>query len=150
MSINKNLLAPCGLYCGVCATRYAYKNNDERLKQKLAKSYSLEVGDIKCEGCLSNFRSPFCNACSIRRCVKKKNISGCHECEEFPCRRINKFPFKIAKEFMLKSIPARKKRTDEEWVKWEEANWTCSSCNEVGFRGANRCPKCKNEINPQV
>jgi hypothetical protein len=137
MSINKDLLAPCGLYCGICATRYAYKNNDERL-------------DIKCEGCLSNFRSPFCNACSIRRCAKKKIITGCHECKEFPCRRINKFPFKIAKEFMLKSIPARKERTDEEWVKWEESNWTCKACNEIGFRGASRCPKCKDEIIPPI
>jgi len=37
--INQNLIAPCGLYCGVCGIHVATKNGDEQLKEKLAKAY---------------------------------------------------------------------------------------------------------------
>ncbi|NVM30660.1 MAG: DUF3795 domain-containing protein [Candidatus Helarchaeota archaeon] len=146
MSVNPNLLAPCGLYCGVCATYYADKHNNEKMKQKLAKAYFNKPEQIKCDGCLSDNKYLFCQSCSIRRCVKKKELSGCHECSDFPCRKINKFPFELAKKFMLISIPARKERTDEEWVAWEEKNWTCKECGTLAFRGAKRCPNCKIEM----
>ena len=146
MSVNPNLLAPCGLYCGVCAIYYADKHNNEKMKEKLAKVYFNTPDQIKCDGCLSENKYIFCQSCSIRRCVKKKEFSGCHECSEFPCRKINKFPFELAKQYMLKSIPARKERTDAEWVKWEENNWTCKNCGALALRGAKRCPECKTEM----
>jgi len=146
MSVNKNLLAPCGLYCGVCSIYYADKQNDEKMKEKLAKVYFNTPEQIKCDGCLSDNKYIYCQSCSIRRCVVKKELSGCHECAEFPCRKITKFPFELAKEFMMKSIPARKERNDEEWVTWEENNWTCKACGTLAFRGAKRCPNCKTEM----
>ena len=43
MSVNKNLLAPCGLYCGVCSIYYADKHNNEKMKQKLEKNYWVQL-----------------------------------------------------------------------------------------------------------
>lgn len=146
MKVNPNLLAPCGLYCGVCGIYYADKQENEILKQKLAKAYWCQPEQIKCDGCLSENKYFFCETCKIRSCVTEKGISGCHQCADFPCDNITNYPFPVAKEFMLKSIPARQERTDEEWVEWEENNWTCSSCGAKMFRGAKRCPNCKNEI----
>lgn len=146
MSVNPNLLAPCGLYCGVCGIHYADKHEDEVLKQKLAKSYGVEPESIKCDGCLSDNKFAFCKLCPIRDCVITKEISGCHECSDWPCDKVTNFPFELAKKFMLKSIPARRERTDEEWVRWEENNWICKNCGALAFRGARRCRNCKNEI----
>jgi len=58
------------------------------------------------------------------------------------------YPFPLAKEFMLKSIPARQERIDEEWVQWEEENWTCKVCGTRAFRGARRCVECKTDLSP--
>ena len=148
MPVNPNLLAPCGLYCGVCAIYYADKHNDEKMKEKLAKVYFNTPDQIKCDGCLSDNLYPYCKSCSIRRCVTKRELAGCHECDDFPCRKVTKFPFELAKKYMMKSIPARKERTDEEWVAWEENHWTCKNCNTLNFRGANKCHNCKEEIPP--
>ena len=146
LSVNPNLLAPCGLYCGVCAILYADKQGNEKMKQKLAKAYWCKPEQIQCDGCLSDNRYVFCEACKIRDCVTNKGIAGCHECAEWPCKLIEKFPFKLAKRFMKVSIPVWKEKSDAEWVKWEEANWTCKSCGTLAFRGAKRCPKCKTDI----
>ena len=146
MSVNPNLLAPCGLYCGVCGIYYADKKQDEKLKRKLAKAYFCKPEQIECDGCLSDNKYFFCKSCSIRRCVQKKGLAGCHQCEDFPCRRITKFPVDAAKNFMLKSIPVWKESTDAEYVAWEEKNWTCTECGTLAFRGAQRCPKCKAEM----
>ena len=148
MSVNRDLLAPCGLYCGVCGIYYAYKHGDERLKQKLAKAYWTEPELIKCEGCLSDNRFFYCDSCNIRDCVLSKGFSGCHQCSDFPCDKITNFPYELAAKYMMKSTPARRERTDEEWVKWEENNWMCKNCGALAFRGARRCLECKSEIPP--
>ncbi|TET59251.1 MAG: DUF3795 domain-containing protein, partial [Promethearchaeota archaeon] len=37
--INKALLAPCGLYCGVCAIHIADRDNNLKFKEKLVDVY---------------------------------------------------------------------------------------------------------------
>jgi len=34
MKINPDFLAPCGLYCGVCAVYYATRERNEKFKEK--------------------------------------------------------------------------------------------------------------------
>jgi len=61
MKINPDFLAPCGLYCGVCAVLYATRENNLKFKEKLVGLYkgrlpeteNLSVEDIHCKGCLS-------------------------------------------------------------------------------------------------
>jgi hypothetical protein len=146
MKVNKDLLAPCGLYCGVCSIYYADKHNDERLKVKLSGIYGFKPESLKCDGCLSNRKTAFCESCKIRSCVTTKGISGCHQCSDFPCTNIMNFPFKNATQFMLKSTNYRKGKTDAQWAKWETDNWTCKVCGAPTFRGARRCPKCKSDL----
>jgi hypothetical protein len=146
MKVNQNLLAPCGLYCGVCGIYFADKHNNEKLKQRLAEIYGMKPESLKCDGCLSDNRIVFCEACKIRNCVSDKRISGCHQCSQFPCDNIKKYPFKVAIPFMLRSTSFRKGKTNAEWVKWEEQNWKCKTCGAPAFRGARRCHECGNEL----
>ncbi|MHA1132459.1 MAG: DUF3795 domain-containing protein, partial [Candidatus Helarchaeota archaeon] len=99
-----------------------------------------------CNGCLSENQYIFCKSCAIRVCVHEKGLSGCHQCAKFPCDKIDKFPFELAKQFMLKSTPFRREHIDAEWVAWEEQNWTCEKCGTHLFRGAKRCPECNEKI----
>ncbi len=36
MEIKKEFLAPCGLYCGVCAIYIAHRDNNQKFKELLA------------------------------------------------------------------------------------------------------------------
>ena len=146
VEIKKELLAPCGLYCGVCAVYIAHRDNNIKFKNAIIKVYPTTntIEDIQCTGCLSDgIIFEFCRSCSIKRCVKKKGIEGCHQCEEFPCKWINNFPMPVGKKVILRAIPQWREWGTEKWVEEEERRYHCPECGNPLFRGAKRCNKCK-------
>ena len=44
--VNKELLAPCGLYCGVCAILMAHRDNNQKFKEILAPVYGVTPEQI--------------------------------------------------------------------------------------------------------
>ena len=92
MKVNPNFVAPCGLYCGVCAIYMAHRDNNRKFKERLAGLYkgnvagkgtlpgseNLSADDIRCNGCLSDDRFMHCNQCEIRACTQEKGYKGCH------------------------------------------------------------------------
>ncbi len=151
MGINPNLLAPCGLYCGVCGVYYAPRDKNEKLMELLVSFYqdripnleNISTEDLQCEGCLSDKLSAFCKTCSIRDCTQKKGSAGCHECDDFPCELIENFPLPIGRKVCLRAIPYRRKFGTEKWVADEEARYVCPECDNKIFRGAKGCNRCK-------
>jgi len=141
--MNTELLAPCSMYCGVCGIYMAHRDNNQKLKEKLANAYRVTPEQIACKGCLSDEKFVYCQACGIRACVMEKNIDGCHQCKEFPCKLIDDFPVPVGKKVMLRSVPDRKKLGSEKWVEQEENRYRCPHCNGQLFRGARRCGSCK-------
>ena len=154
MEINPNFLASCGLYCGVCAVYYATIDNNLKFKERLVDVYkdklpgseNLKVEDIHCEGCLSDHPFFYCRECSVKDCTQNKGYSGCHECDDFPCRIIEDFPLPVGKKIILRAIPYRRKWGTEKWVVDEEARYICPECGHKIFRGAKRCNRCKSAI----
>jgi hypothetical protein len=146
MPIDKNLLSPCGLYCGVCAIRIAHRDNNEKFKKALVKVYRPLISkpeQIQCTGCRSDgVKFKHCRNCSIRNCAEKKGYEGCYECIDYPCYRIKLFPIKKARKVIKKTIPEWKELGTEEWVKGQKERYTCPDCGNSLFRGAKRCNKC--------
>lgn len=160
MSINPNFVAPCGLYCGVCAIHIAGRDNNEKFKERLVNLYKgnvtgkgtlpnsedLDTADIKCSGCLSDDTFMHCRQCEIRRCVKNKGFSGCHECDDFPCSHIDNFSMTVGKKVILRAIPYWKEVGTEKWIRDEEARYVCPECGKKLFRGVVRCNQCKTKL----
>ena len=151
MEINKDLLSPCGLYCGVCAIRIAYEQDNLKFKKALVKVYRpliTKPEQIECTGCLSeDVKFKHCQRCSIRKCAQKKGLEGCYECNDYPCYRIKLFPLKKARQVMKRAIPEWREKGTELWVKSEIERYHCPECGNPLFRGAKHCNKCKIEIN---
>jgi hypothetical protein len=147
MEVEKELLAPCGLYCGVCAVRIAYRDNNEKFKERLMSVYGLSSPeDVHCDGCLSEDRFFYCRVCPIRDCCAEKGIEGCHQCEDFPCDYIDQFPLAVGKKVILRAIPTWRKLGTEKWVEEEEKRYRCPHCGNTLFRGAKRCHSCSAEV----
>lgn len=142
MEIEKELLAPCGLYCGVCGIRTAHRTQDPKLKDKLARAYGLSPEDISCEGCLSASPFKFCRVCAIRQCAGDRSFEGCYQCGDFPCSRVNEYPFPEARERILKAVPRWRELGTERWVEAEEKRYRCPQCQARLFRGAKKCRNC--------
>ncbi|MFH1027383.1 MAG: DUF3795 domain-containing protein, partial [Pseudomonadota bacterium] len=133
MAINPSLVAPCGLYCGVCAIYIAGRDNNLKFKERLVNLYkgeatgkgtlpnseSLSTDDIQCRGCLSDQLFMHCRQCEIRKCTKEKGCTGCHQCETFPCQHIDEFPMTVGKKVILRAIPYWREVGTEKWIQDE-------------------------------
>lgn len=145
--VKKELLAPCGLYCGVCSIYIAHRDNNLKFKEKLLpvyKAFAKSVDDIACTGCLSDGEVfPVCRVCAIKKCTKEKSIEGCHKCDDFPCKFINNFPIPVGKKVIHRTIPYWGEWGTEKFIEDEEKRYQCPECGNSLFRGAKRCNKCK-------
>jgi len=160
MKVNPEFIAPCGLYCGVCAIHIADRDNNTKFKERLVNLYqgniqgkgvlpnsdTLSVDDIKCRGCLSEERFMHCRQCEIRDCIQKKGYTGCHQCDDFPCQYIDNFSMTVGKKVMLRAIPHWRKVGTQAWIQDEEARYVCPECGNKVFRGVVKCNKCKAEL----
>ena len=75
-SFNPNLIAPCGMNCGICVSFFGYTLSDRKRKNP-------------CKGC-----RPSDKQCTFikKQCDKLLNnkIEYCYECVEFPCKTLKK------------------------------------------------------------
>jgi len=140
------LIAPCGVYCGVCPYLIAYKNKDEDLKAKLAKNMGIKPEKVACEGCKSKYPFFFCRSCTIKSCVLEKKIESCAVCDEFPCEIVENYPYKPFIEHAKNDVAARRKLGKDEWIKSTIEKNTCPSCNTLNHWRARKCISCKGEL----
>ena len=150
VEVKKELLAPCGLYCGVCSIYMAHRDNNEKFRKALMKVYKpfvKDVSEIACTGCLSDgIVFPVCQRCAIKNCCQEKNIDGCYQCDDFPCKYINNFPIAVGKKVIMRAIPTWRELGTEKFVEEEEKRYICPNCGNQLFRGAKRCNKCKSVV----
>ena len=150
-NINKALLAPCGLYCGVCAIYIAHRDNNLKFKEKLMNVYKPfveNIDDVQCLGCLSDeVVFGYCQTCPIKSCVKEKELEGCYQCDEWPCKNIKRFPIAVGKKVIMRAIPQWRELGTEKWVEQEEMRYRCPECSNPLFRGTKRCNKCGISVN---
>ncbi|HNW98972.1 MAG TPA: DUF3795 domain-containing protein [Bacteroidales bacterium] len=114
-----NLVAPCGIDCGICEL-YTCKDNTQLFDQLVAKGISKDI--IPCKGCRpTNGKCPLIQKiCETFNCISKKKLNFCYECNDFPCLtlhpsadRANKLPHNM-KMYNLCTI---KKEGVENFVK---------------------------------
>ena len=85
-----NYIAYCGLNCEMCEARIATINNDDMLREKVARHWSelngvtITPDMINCVGCrISGAKTPYCESlCSIRQCALNRNMETCGSCSE--------------------------------------------------------------------
>ena len=94
--MNK-LIACCGLDCSKCDARKATIDNDDELREKVAREWSIlnnvEITKdmINCVGCrIEGVKFPFCESmCPIRICCKKNEFDTCSNCDKLhDCEKI--------------------------------------------------------------
>lgn len=144
--INKEWLAPCGLYCGVCGILIAHRDGNDKFKERLAPIYGCTPEEIACRGCRSDEVFKFCRSCPIKQCNLLNQYEGCHQCREFPCPLIDAFPIPVGKKVILRAIPQWRELGTEAWVEQEENRYRCPHCGTAAFRGAKRCRNCKEPL----
>lgn len=142
---EKALAAVCGLYCGACTLFIATKEDPARLK-KLSERFQLSEEVMKCYGCRSDKRGPYCQTCKMFSCAADRGIEFCSECEDYPCNDLKQFqserPHRIELWNDLKQI---RDTGYKNWLKKIKDNYTCSKCHSINSAYDIKCRKCGGE-----
>ena len=86
----RDLIACCGLDCEKCDARIATVNDDDALREDVARLWSemnqvhITKEMINCMGCrVDGVKTPYCDSmCEIRKCASGKGYGTCAECAE--------------------------------------------------------------------
>ena len=83
-------IAYCGLNCEACEARLATVNNDDALRQRVAREWSelngveITAEMINCVGCrIDGVKTPYCESlCPIRQCALGRDLRTCGDCDK--------------------------------------------------------------------
>ena len=152
---DRSLMAPCGLYCGVCGVYLATRNGDAKFKALLGSLYGSAPEETECLGCMQpdppqNLYG-YCRVCPIRDCVRGRGFCSCHQCADWPCALVTGFPLATGRRVMQRAIPLWRDHVaghgvgagDAAWARAECERYHCTNCGEPLFRGAQHCRACK-------
>lgn len=94
----EKMYARCGLDCGHCLARKATVENDDALREQVAREWSaqyhadIKPADINCTGCTGpGPHFSYCGMCEIRKCANERSVAHCAVCPDFGCDKITGF-----------------------------------------------------------
>jgi hypothetical protein len=115
MSANTQLIAPCGMNCGVCL---AY------LREKR-----------KCPGCHGEDTNKSASRIKfiLRNCeiVKKSQSGFCYECEKYPCKRLKQLDKRYRTKYsmsMIENLESIRRIGLLTFIENENERWRCTKC----------------------
>ena len=83
----KLLTAPCGLDCFNCEV------HEDNVTDEMRKMFSANTGlppeEVQCKGCRAQKGERLgMPLCETYKCANEKEVEFCHECDEFPCQKL--------------------------------------------------------------
>ncbi|MBN1665002.1 MAG: DUF3795 domain-containing protein [Deltaproteobacteria bacterium] len=142
---DKTFAAVCGLYCEACSLFIATTEDPARLAA-MARRFEVSEEAVKCYGCRSSKRGPYCQTCKMFSCAAGRGIDFCVECAEYPCDDLKQFqserPHRIDLWDSLEQIRAV---SYERWLTDIREDYTCPQCRTVNSAYDAKCRKCGSE-----
>jgi hypothetical protein len=125
------LIAPCGMNCLLC------------------RNHRRDKGVVACPGCRGDdeHKPVSCVGCRIKSCEKlvKGGIKYCFRCAGFPCARLKHLDKRYRSKYgmsMIGNLESIRKLGVREFVRTEEARWTCPECGGVICVHMPECLSC--------
>jgi hypothetical protein len=149
MKYTKQHAAVCGLFCPACTVFIGTQEDPKRL-EFLANQFNITVEEMKCNGCRSEKRIPYCDTCKLYPCAQEKGIDFCGECDEYPCDDLKEFQAEAPHRFEL--WDAQNQIVDKGYEKWMEDMkdyYSCSECKTINSAYDVKCRSCGHQPSNQ-
>jgi len=132
--MNKELIAPCGMNCGLCA------------------NYLAKIHDVRAAG----VRMPYCAGCRPRgkmcaflkkRCelLRLGTVEFCHECPDFPCRDLQAIDDRYRLRFrmsMVENLRVIREKGMDRFLREQRTTWRCQECEGTVSCHNGLCFRC--------
>ena len=133
-ALTPDLIAPCGMNCGICKAYLAY-----------SRGVPYKKGGVShCVGCLVRNK----NCAFIRRdCEKlrKKQIRFCYECADMPCENLSKLDKYYSARYGMSMVENQKMMQElgmEQFLEIQTEKYRCPSCGDIISVHDGKCYAC--------
>ena len=129
-TMKTELIAPCGMDCGICKAHYREKNT--------------------CPGCRELDKKTLTSRfnCIIRECkiLKDGKWRYCSDkCDKFPCKRLKSLDKRYRTKYhmsMLKNLKCINEKGIDIFLEKEKQKWTCLKCGGIVTCHGGKCLNC--------
>lgn len=125
------LIAPCGMNCGICISFFGYTMNGKKRKHPCSNCRSR---DSQCA-----FIKKKCDT------LATKQIEYCFECTDFPCENLTKLDTRTRAKYgmsMIENLRNIQTHGIEQFLKNEQERWKCSTCGGIIWVHNKTCYTC--------
>lgn len=135
IDIDDKLVAPCGMFCGVCSSYLSCVNDLKR---------------SKCAGCRTTDKQCdylFEKCSGINHGIKgTSDAPFCYECEQFPCKEIKRMDKRYRENYgisVISNLEAIRDKGLSQFIADQKEEHQCSSCKEMKSVHNGRCFRCE-------
>jgi hypothetical protein len=132
--LTADLIAPCGMNCGICKTYLAY-----------SRGVPYKKGAVShCPGCLVRNK----NCAFIKRdCAKtrQKQVRFCYECADMPCPNLTRIDALYRARYgmsMVENLKAIQKNGMDAFLKSQAEKYRCPNCGDLVSVHDGKCYAC--------
>ena len=128
-----DLIAPCGMNCGICKAYLAY-----------SRGVPYKKGEVThCSGCIVRNK----NCAFIKRDCKKigKQFRFCFECADMPCNNLERIDKRYRERYgmsMVENLRELKEKGAEEFLRVQREKYRCPECGDVVSVHDGKCYAC--------
>jgi hypothetical protein len=123
----------------------ATQEDPERLKQ-LSAQFQLSEEAMRCYGCRSEKRGPYCQTCKMTTCAAEKGIDFCGDCDEYPCADLKDFQAAMPHRIELwNDLDRIKEAGYEQWFQEKITEYGCGQCQTLNSAYDFACRSCGHE-----
>ena len=129
-SLAAELVAPCGMNCGVCIGHLRDRN--------------------PCPGCNDqddSLKPHHCVVCAVKQCehLPQGPEPFCAYCARYPCARLRQLDKRYRSKYrmsMIENLDELRRVGVEAFVELERTRWTCRHCGALVSVHRAACPAC--------
>ncbi len=130
---KSELVAPCGMNCGICKAYLAYTHDFPRQRGKVTH----------CAGCLPRAK----NCYVIRGCprLRKHEIQSCSQCDTMPCKHLAHLDKRYRERYemsMVININELKTKGLDAFLEDQELKYRCPNCGDIICVHDRKCYSC--------
>ena len=135
--IDRQLIAPCGMYCAICSSYLAFKNNLPKVKGKIYHCQGCRPRNKKCAFIIKR--------CEYSRDIIKGDIEFCFQCGCCPCDSLNKLDSRYRKNYgmsMIENLKVIEEKGIPIFLENQRKKYQCPKCDGLKSIHNKKCYAC--------
>lgn len=133
--MDKNLIAPCGINCGICHAYLAYLRGIPKKRGKISYCIGCRPRNKQCAYLKGN--------CEV---IRNNIVEFCFQCKDYPCDRLKHTDERYRKDFdtsLIENLNEIKNDGIDKFLENQKKKYKCSRCGGIICVHNKKCYECE-------